>query len=150
MKFNTEVWFMGEKLSNNMEGIEVANYDQLSNLTIDSELVTLLHSERIPCIISVNSKNNDPYKINIDTIEYSTVINNVENNNVVPTVIMNIIKFTYADLVFVDDGDWGIYPIDDEADCYEELIDIKWDEVLRELRSLRDNHKLTTELLETK
>ena len=150
MKFNTEVWFMGEKLSNNMEGIEVANYDQLSNLTIDSELVTLLHSERIPCIISVNSNNNDPYKINIDTIEYSTIINNVENNNVVQTVTMHIIKFTYADLVFVDDGDWGIYPIDDEADCYEELIDIKWDEVLRELRSLRDNHKLTTELLETK
>ena len=150
MKFNTEVWCMGEKLSNTMEGIEIANYDQLSNLTIDSELVTLLHSERIPCTISVNSKNNDPYKINIDTIEYSTVINNVENNNVVPTVIMNIKRFTYADLVFIDDGDWGIYPVDDEADCYDELIGISWNEVLRELRSLRDNHKLTPELLETK
>lgn len=150
MKFNTEVWCMGEKLSNTMEGIEVANYDQLSNLTIDSELVTLLQSERIPCTINVNSKNNDPYKINIETIEYNIIVSNVENNNIVPTAIMNVKRFTYADLVFIDDGDWGIYPIDDDADYYEELIDIKWDEVLRELRSLRDNHKLTTELLETK
>lgn len=150
MKFNTEVWCMGEKLSNTMEGIEVANYDQLSNLTIDSELVTLLQSERIPCTINVNSKNNDPYKINIETIEYNIIVSNVENNNIVPTAIMNVKRFTYADLVFIDDGDWGIYPIDDDADFYEELVGISWNEVLRELKSLKNNHKLTTELLETK
>ena len=71
MKFNTEVWCMGEKLSNTMEGIEVANYDQLSNLTIDSELVTFMQNNMIPDIVNVISENNDPYKINIETIEYN-------------------------------------------------------------------------------
>lgn len=148
MKLNVKVMFLGQELSSSVvEGIQVSNYNELISLTMDSESVSLIHNNIIANIISVNSENNDPYKINIQTLEYNYTFFNVEDNSVVPTVYMNVKRFTYGDLVFVDDGDWGIYPIDDD-DFYEELVGISCDEVLKQLKSLKNNHKLTIEPME--
>lgn len=160
MKLNVKVMFLGQELSSSaVEGIEVSNYNELSSLTMDSESIQLIHNKIVPNIIGVNSENNDPYKINIQTLEYSSTSFKVEDNSVVPTVYMNVIHFTYADLDFFDDGDWGIYPIDDAEDddynneakyddFYDELVGISCNEVLRELKSLKNNHKLTVEPME--
>lgn len=149
MKLNVKVMFLGQELiSSVVEGIQVSNYNELSSLTMDSESIQLIHDNIVPNIISVNSVNIDPYKIDIQTLEYSYTFFNVEDNSVVPTVYMNVKRFTYLDLAFVDDGDWGIYPIDEDADFYEELVGISYDEVLRELKSLKNNHKLTVEPME--
>lgn len=150
MKLNVKVVFLGQELSSSVvEGIQVSNYNELISLTMDSESIQFIHNHIIANLISVNSENNDPYKINIQTLEYSYTSFNVEDNSVVPTVYMNVIRFTYRDLVFVYDGDWGIYPIDDDDDnFYEELVGISCNEVLKQLRSLKNNHKLTIEPME--
>ena len=151
MKLNVKVMFLGQELNSSViEGIEVSNYNELSSLTMDSETISLIQDDRISNIISVNSENNDPYKINIQTLEYNCTFFNVEDNSVVPIVYMNVIHFTYADLDFFEDGDWGIYPIDDDDDdnFYEELVGISCNEVLKQLKSLKNNHKLTIEPME--
>ena len=150
MKFNTKVYFLGRELSNTMEGIEVANYDQLSNLTIDSELIPLINNNIIPPNFNVKSDNNDPYKINILDTKYVHTVSDIEDNKVVTTTLIQVFSFNYCELEFV-------YDFDDEFECecwciwgegndeyYPGLNDAQ---VFRELISLKNNHKLTFDMV---